>query len=114
MDPGGSFHPLSKQSTTTTLQPRRITTGRYTGATRVYRHGTSKTRRDKSVGSLYKQRVRFDAVPHPETLQEPAASHLRPTLLEQLMHKKMRQEGNATPRTATHSAWRLHVQLRPT
>jgi hypothetical protein len=114
MDVGGSIYPLSTQLATTTLQPRRITVGRHTGATRVCRRGTSKIRRDMRVGALYTQQVRFEVVPRPETRQELVASHLRPTPPERLVHKKTPQDRTATRRTAPHSAWRLHVQLRST
>jgi hypothetical protein len=70
-------------------------------------------RHDVSVGTLYKHEARFEAVPRPETRQEPMASHLRSTPLERKLHMKTPHDGNSTRRTAPHSAWRLHVQLLP-
>jgi hypothetical protein len=78
MDQRGNIYPLqTTQPTSTTIQPRRITIGLYTGATRICRHGTSKIRQDMSVVALYKQYVRFEVAPRSETWQEQMASNLR-------------------------------------
>jgi hypothetical protein len=66
MHAGVGLYPLSTHPATTAIQPRRVTIGRHTGVTRVCRRGTSKIRRDRSVGALYKYHVRFAGFPRSE------------------------------------------------